>query len=87
VSDRLGDAFSRFEEKIRAKAYQLSQVRGPGRGDPVADWLEAEAELLEPVDLEVKEQKKNTVVEVKLKGFESDDIEVEVATANFRFTH
>jgi hypothetical protein len=42
--------------------------RGPRDSeDPMTDLLKAEAGLLEQVDLEVKEQKKNMVVEVKLK--------------------
>ncbi len=33
------------EDRIRLAAYRLSLAREPGNGDPVADWLEAEAEI------------------------------------------
>ena len=79
VSDRFGDAFNRFQDRVRHRAYELSQFRAPDRVDSLADWLEAESQLLEPVDLEIKDQKKNRVVEVKLKGFKPEEIEVEVA--------
>lgn len=72
------DAFRRFQDQIREKAYHLSQRRTPGQEDAMADWLEAQAELSSPVQLELKEQKKNFVVEGKLDGFSRDNIEVEI---------
>lgn len=33
------------EDRIRLAAYRLSLAREPGRADPLADWLEAEAEV------------------------------------------
>jgi len=84
VGNRLGDAFSQLEETIRQRAYELSQFRAPDGRDPVADWLEAESQILEPVDLEVKNHKKNTVVEVKLKDFTPEEIEIEVADNTLR---
>jgi Protein of unknown function (DUF2934) len=33
------------EDRIRLAAYRLSLSREPGNDDPVADWLEAEAEI------------------------------------------
>jgi hypothetical protein len=34
------------EEQIRARAYELFLERGQSAGDPVADWLQAERELI-----------------------------------------
>ncbi len=79
LSNQFSDAFNQFQEQIRERAYQLSLLRNPAQGNPMTDWLEAQAELSEPVHLEVKEQKKNTVVEVKLKDFTPEEIEIEVA--------
>ena len=44
----------------------------------MTDWLHAQSEVLTPVELEVKEQKKNIVVEANLKGFSPAEIEIEV---------
>ena len=33
------------EDRIRLAAYKLSQARPVGQEDPLADWLEAEAEI------------------------------------------
>jgi len=79
LCDRFSEAFSQFQEQIRERAYQLSRTRDPAQGGPLNDWLEAQAELSEPVHLQVKEQRKNTVVEVKLRDFAPDEIEIEVA--------
>tara|TARA_R110002124_G_scaffold517_4_gene2507 strand:+ start:6227 stop:6727 length:501 start_codon:yes stop_codon:yes gene_type:complete len=79
LSDKLSEVFHRFQEQIRERAYQLSLLRDPAHGNPETDWLDAQAELCEPTHLEVKEQKKNTVVEVLLKDFTPQEIEIEVA--------
>jgi len=78
LSHRFSEAFREFQEKIRDRAYHLSLGRDRAEGDPMGDWLKAQAELSHPVRLEVKEQKKNTVVEVEVKGFAPDEIEIEV---------
>ena len=79
INNRLSEAFSKFQEQVRERAYQLSLLRDPAQGSPMADWLEAQAELSELVHLEVKEQKKNTIVELTLKDFTPQEIEIEVA--------
>jgi len=78
VGNKLSSAFDRLQDSIRERAYYLFQERGSDRGDSMADWLDAQWELLTPVELEVKEQKKNIVVEGNLKGFSTQDIEIEV---------
>ncbi len=79
ISNRLSEAFSQFQEQVRERAYQLSLLRDPAEGSPMTDWLEAQAELSELVQLEVKEQKKNTVVELTLRNFAPQEIEIELA--------
>lgn len=78
VGARLGKAFEQLQDEIRERAYHLSLNRDPAKGDSVADWLNAQSEVLTPVELEVKEQKKNIVVEGNLKGFSPAEIEIEV---------
>jgi Protein of unknown function (DUF2934) len=78
ISNRLSEAYSEFQEQVRERAYQLSLLRDPAQGNPMKDWLEAQAELSELVHLEVKEQKKNTVVELTRKDFTPQEIEFEV---------
>ncbi|MDX1735531.1 MAG: Hsp20 family protein [Halioglobus sp.] len=79
LTDRFGEAFRHFQDKIRERAYYLSLHREPGREDSMADWLAAQSELAAPVPMELKEQKKNFIVECQLEGFTAEEIEVEIA--------
>ena len=45
VTDQPADEPMFREDRIRLAAYKLSQARPVGLGDPVTDWLEAEAEI------------------------------------------
>ena len=42
---RLLDEISTLEDRIRRRAYEFGQVRGPAGGSPVDDWLHAEREV------------------------------------------
>jgi len=84
IGTRLGAAFERMEESIRERAYELFTGRTPEEGDAETDWLNAEMELLTPVDLAVKDRKHYVQVEGNLKGFKPTDIEVEVGADELR---
>lgn len=76
---RPGRAYQKLQERIRERAYQRFLDRDGLEGDPEADWLAAEAELLSPVAVTIREQKKNLVVEAQLGGFSREEIEVQLA--------
>lgn len=84
IGSKLSAAFERMEERIRERAYQIFQGRAPGEGDSITDWLDAQMQVLAPIDLVVKEQKKNVVVEGNLKGFSPKEIEVEVGADDLK---
>ena len=78
ISNRLSGAFDELQNRIRERAYHIYLDRGSDQGNSVADWLSAQMELVSPIDLEVKTQKKNIVVEANLKGFASKEVEIEI---------
>jgi len=78
ISNKFNEAFNKFQDQIRERAFHLSLDRGHGEEDSLADWLEAQSELSKPIHLKIKENKKNLVVEGELKGFAPGEIEVEV---------
>ncbi len=84
LGTRLGKAFERVQEQIRDRAYHIFLSRDAGKGDSLTDWLDAQRELLVPVELILKDQKKNIVVEGNLKGFKPKEIEVEVGVHDLR---
>ena len=77
-STRLSEAFDRLEQQIRERAYQIFLDRGNDPGDSMADWLQAQSEMLKPVELEVRDQKSSVVAECNLTGFSPEEIEIEV---------
>ena len=84
IGSKLSEAFERVEERIRERAYQLFQDREEGHGDPDKDWFDAQWQLVAPVELVVKEQKKSIVVEGSLKGFAPKEIEIEVGDGQLK---
>jgi HSP20 family molecular chaperone IbpA len=84
IGTRLGKAFDNAEARIRELAYQLFLGRDPDEGDAVTDWFDAQMRVLTPIDLQVKDQKKNVVAEAMLTGFSPEEIEVEVSDAGLK---
>jgi HSP20 family molecular chaperone IbpA len=78
IGNRMSEMFEDLENRIRERAYGIFLDRGTADEDPVGDWLAAQSELVSPIELEIKEQKKNILVEAGLKGFAPSDIEIEV---------
>ena len=78
ISERLGSTFDQWQDKIRERAYHIFKNRDQDSGDSMADWLLAQSEVFTPIELVIKEQKKNITVEGSLKGFSPEEIEIEV---------
>ena len=84
IGNKLGATFEQIEKRIQERAYQIFQKRAPDEGDSMTDWLDAQMQVLAPIDLVVNEQKKNVVVEGNLKGFSPKEIEVEVGANDLK---
>jgi HSP20 family molecular chaperone IbpA len=84
IVHKLSEAYERAQERVREHAYHIFEQRGPGEGDSTSDWLEAQMHVLSPLEMELKEQKKNIVVEGSLQGFSPKDIEIEVGDSQLR---
>jgi len=84
IGSKLSAVFERVEERIRERAYQIFKSREAHEGDHEQDWFDAQWQLVAPVELVVKDQKKNVVVEGNLKGFAPKEIEIEVGATELR---
>ena len=84
IVDRLGDTFERLESRVRDRAYQIFRDRREDEGDPISDWLEARMQVVIPLELAVKEEKKKLVVEADLKGFSPEEIEIEISDGELK---
>lgn len=74
----LRETFETLQKQIRERAYNIFLDREPDEGREMEDWLRAQEELVRPIELVIKDQKKNVVAECNLKGFSPEEIEIEV---------
>ena len=77
-----GDPFfervQEIHDLIARRAYELFESSGFTHGHDVADWLQAESEILYPVPLGITETKAELVIRVDVQGFGEKDLEVRV---------
>lgn len=67
-----------LQQRIAARAYELFEGRNGFGGDPLADWLTAEQELVWKPAIEVTEQGDHVTVLAALPGIDAKDVEVDV---------
>lgn len=84
IVHKLSEAYERAQERVRERAYHIFKQRDPEQGDSTSDWLEAQMQVFRPLELELKEQKRNIVVEGSLQGFSPRDIEIDVGGGELR---
>jgi HSP20 family protein len=76
---KANDVFSsldKIHQSIRERAYQLFHDRDRNSGDEVSDWLKAESEILTDINLTMKDNGNEVVVEGSVDEFLPEDIEV-----------
>jgi HSP20 family molecular chaperone IbpA len=63
-------------EAVKSRAYELFDHNGKNPGREVQDWLEAERELLAPIQVSVKTETDKQLLTIAVPGFARKDIEV-----------
>jgi HSP20 family molecular chaperone IbpA len=76
--DRFFQVVDDIHRLIERRAYELFSARGFTAGHDLEDWLQAESEILESVDLKISETQDAMTAEVKLPGYRAKDIEIHV---------
>lgn len=76
VTEDRGDRTREITETIRRRAYEIFVAKGRICGSDFDDWLQAEAELLYPLQLVVEDSGDTLVVKGELPGFRAEEIEV-----------
>lgn len=71
---RMGEIY----DNLARRAYELFDGRGRQDGHDWEDWFHAEAELLNPVPVEISDADGQLIVRADLPGFREKDIEVRV---------
>ena len=73
-TDRLKDVY----QSIKQRAHELFTARGEDHGRDLEDWFRAEAELLYPMPVEIKESDGKLIVKAEAPGFKPDELELAV---------
>ena len=77
-SGELLEEFDSIYDSIARRAFELFEGNGRWLGNDLGDWVRAEAEVLHPVHLELRESDDSFTVEAELPGFTVKDLEVNV---------
>jgi HSP20 family protein len=72
------EQFDSIYEQITRRAFELFEGNGRWLGHDLDDWFRAEAELLHPVHLEMRETDGSVTVEAEVPGFTAKDLEINV---------
>lgn len=75
------EVFSRMErihDLIERRAFELFDHGGRFIGRDLADWFQAEAELLHPIHLEVGESEEALTVRAEVPGFAAKELDIHV---------
>lgn len=67
-----------FHRLVARRAYELFSASGFTHGHDLADWLQAESEILKPVPFEISETEDVITVRAALPGYDSKDIEIHI---------
>ena len=65
-------------EAVASHAFEIFERNGRRLGRELEDWLQAEAELLHPVHLEISESDGTSTVKAEIPGFEEQEIMVSI---------
>lgn len=64
----------RITQQLAKRAFQLFEERGCVNGHDLDDWLKAEAELLAPISIKVKETAREIRIAAEVRGFKDDEV-------------
>lgn len=64
----------RMTQQLSKRAFQLFEERGCENGHDLDDWFKAEAELLMPIPMRVKETAREVRIVAEVRGFNDDEV-------------
>jgi HSP20 family protein len=75
-AENLFELAQEFTQQIARRAYEFFDVRGRQLGHELEDWFRAEAEVLRPIPIELKELDDQLIVCAEVPGFKNDEIKI-----------
>jgi HSP20 family protein len=77
-SERNIEKFDQIYDTIAKRAFEIFSDKGRGIGNDLADWLQAESEILHPVHLEIAETEEGLSVRAEVPGFTAKELNIQV---------
>jgi HSP20 family protein len=80
------DVFSnlnRIQKSIQERAYDIFHDRDSNSGNALSDWLKAESEVLSDINMTLKDNKDQVVIEGEIDKFLPEDIEIKAQDGTF----
>ena len=75
-AEKLVKQIEKLTQSVAKRAYGFFEERGHRLGNELEDWFRAEAELLRPVPVEMKEDEKQFMVRAETPGFKANEIRI-----------
>jgi HSP20 family protein len=86
TADETLERMKRTFDAIARRAFGIFEANGRKDGRELADWLQAEAELLHPVHLELTETERALTVRAEAPGFTEKDFEIDLEPSRLTIT-
>ena len=77
-SQQLTDRMEKLYDSIARRAFEIFNGNGRWDGHDMADWLEAESEIIHPVHLEIADSDDALTVKAEVPGFTAKELDVRV---------
>ena len=73
-----GDLFDAIYDSITRRAYELFDGNGRWPGNELANWFQAESDVLHPVHMEVSESDDRFTVRAEVPGYSAKELEIKI---------
>jgi len=81
--DDIFSNFNQIQKSIQERAYHIFDDRDSNSGDAISDWLKAESEVLSDINMTLKDNKDQVVIEGNIDKFLPEDIEIKAQDGKF----
>lgn len=75
-AEKLLEQMQKLTQSVAQRAYEFFEERGRMIGHELEDWFRAEAELLRPLPIEMKEDENRFTVRAEVPGFKAEEIKI-----------
>lgn len=75
---RSSDLFDAIYDSITRRAYELFDGNGRWPGNELANWFQAESDVLHPVHMEVSESDDRFTVRAEVPGYSAKELEIKI---------